>query len=55
MTAMKSLNDRNSFLLKKGSHPDINISSIPDNWEPATQKIKKGKPNFDEINNPGQW
>ena len=47
--------DRNSFLLKKGSHPDLNIPSIPENWVPATQKVEKGEPTFDEIDNPGQW
>ncbi len=39
--------DRNSFLLKKGSHPDLNIPSIPENWVPATQKVEKGEPTFD--------
>ncbi len=47
--------DRNSFLLKKGSHPEISIPSIPENWVPATQKVQKGEPDFDEVNNPSQW
>ena len=47
--------DRSSILLKKGFHPDINIPSVPENWVPATQKVEKGEPNFDEIDNPGKW
>ena len=47
--------DRNSFLLKKGSHPEIKIPSIPEDWVPATQKVQKGEPDFDEVDNPGQW
>jgi hypothetical protein len=47
--------NKKSFLLKKGSHPDINIPRIPEkNRVPATQKVEKGEPNFDESDNPGQ-
>jgi hypothetical protein len=47
--------DSNCILLKKGSHPEIKIPGIPDNWVPPHQKVEKGEPNFDEIDNPGKW
>jgi hypothetical protein len=47
--------DSNCILLKKGSHPNLHIPGIPVNWVPAMQKVEQGKPNFDEINNPGWW
>ena len=47
--------DNNSILLKKGFDPEINIPSIPDNWVPVAQKVDKGEPTFDDVDNPGKW
>jgi hypothetical protein len=47
--------DSNYIELRKGSHPELHIPGIPISWVPSMQKVEKGEPDFDAIDNPGRW
>jgi hypothetical protein len=47
--------DSNYIELRKGSHPELHIPGIPLSWVPAVQKVEKGEPDFDALDNPGRW
>jgi hypothetical protein len=36
-------------------NPIIHIPDTPTDWEPPSQKIEQGEPNFAEVDNPGDW